>query len=133
MESATDKSADNQENKDPLQNYRFRNLGPAVGGGRITSVVGVPGKPNIYYAGAAGGGVFFDLIQRAAKDVAVFSQRLIRNMEVGAYDHLEGGGIPAGFHRHLFYTGMTRANETVRVACDKQSQSTLAGWLVEKA
>jgi photosystem II stability/assembly factor-like uncharacterized protein len=44
--------------KDPLENMKFRNLGPAVGGGRITSVVGVPGKPNIYYAGAGGGGVF---------------------------------------------------------------------------
>jgi hypothetical protein len=33
------------------------------------------------------------------------------------------------FHRHLFYTGMTRANESVRVACDKRSQQTLAGWL----
>ncbi|HLW54132.1 MAG TPA: hypothetical protein VKW06_14945 [Candidatus Angelobacter sp.] len=44
--------------KDPLENMKFRNLGPAVGGGRITSVVGIPGKPNIYYAGAGGGGVF---------------------------------------------------------------------------
>ena len=33
------------------------------------------------------------------------------------------------FHRHLFYTGMTRANESVRVCCDKRSQQTLAGWL----
>lgn len=33
------------------------------------------------------------------------------------------------FHRHLFYTGMTRANESVRVSCDKRSQQTLAGWL----
>ena len=44
--------------KDPLENLRFRNLGPAVGGGRATVVVGVPGKPNIYYAGTGGGGVF---------------------------------------------------------------------------
>ncbi|MBZ5524077.1 MAG: hypothetical protein LAP21_17720 [Acidobacteriia bacterium] len=44
--------------KDPLENMRFRNLGPAVGGGRVTAVAGIPGKPNIYYAGAAGGGVF---------------------------------------------------------------------------
>ena len=56
--SATDKPAESPEAKDPLQYFRFRNLGPAVGGGRVTSVVGVPGKPNIYYAGAAGGGVF---------------------------------------------------------------------------
>jgi hypothetical protein len=34
------------------------------------------------------------------------------------------------FHRHLFYTGMTRANESVRVCCDKRSQQMLASWLV---
>ena len=37
------------------------------------------------------------------------------------------------FHRHLFYTGMTRAIESVRVSCDNGSQQTLAGWLTEKA
>lgn len=49
---------DDSKSKDPLENLKFRNLGPAVGGGRVTSVVGIPGKPNVYYAGAAGGGVF---------------------------------------------------------------------------
>src|SRR6516225_8177972 len=44
--------------KDPLENMKFRNLGPAVGGGRVTAVVGVPGKPNIYYVGSGGGGIF---------------------------------------------------------------------------
>lgn len=44
--------------KDPLANVKFRNIGPAAGGGRVTAVVGVPGKPNIYYVGAAGGGVW---------------------------------------------------------------------------
>jgi photosystem II stability/assembly factor-like uncharacterized protein len=53
---ATVKAADAA--KDPLENMKFRNLGPAVGGGRITSVVGIPGRPNVYYAGAGGGGVF---------------------------------------------------------------------------
>jgi photosystem II stability/assembly factor-like uncharacterized protein len=52
-----DKSKADQS-KDPLENMKFRNLGPAVGGGRVTAVVGIPGKPNVYYAGAAGGGVF---------------------------------------------------------------------------
>ena len=33
------------------------------------------------------------------------------------------------FHRHLFYTGMTRASESVRVSCDRRSQETLAEWL----
>jgi len=52
------KSADTKS-KDPLENMKFRNLGPAVGGGRVTAVVGIPGKPNVYYAGAAGGGVWY--------------------------------------------------------------------------
>jgi hypothetical protein len=44
--------------KDLLGTFKFRNLGPAVAGGRVTSVVGVPGEPNIYYIGGAAGGVF---------------------------------------------------------------------------
>ncbi len=36
----------------------FREIGPAVSGGRVTAVAGVPGNPNIYYVGAADGGVF---------------------------------------------------------------------------
>ena len=60
QEEAATKPAKTQDNssKDPLENLKFRNLGPAVGGGRVTTVVGIPGKPNIYYAGAAGGGVW---------------------------------------------------------------------------
>lgn len=54
---ATARLEDNKS-KDPLENTRFRNLGPAVGGGRVTAVAGVPGKPNIYYVGSGGGGVF---------------------------------------------------------------------------
>lgn len=50
--------SESEKPKDPLENMKFRNLGPAVGGGRITAVAGIPGRPNIYYAGAAGGGVF---------------------------------------------------------------------------
>jgi photosystem II stability/assembly factor-like uncharacterized protein len=42
----------------PLHSLEFRNLGPAVAGGRVTAVVGVSGKPNLYYAGTAAGGVF---------------------------------------------------------------------------
>src|SRR5215472_12796870 len=56
---ATTKAHDNSEEaKDPLENMRFRNLGPAVGGGRVTAVTGIPGKATVYYVGAAGGGVF---------------------------------------------------------------------------
>ena len=35
---------DDNKSKDPLENVKFRNLGPAVGGGRVTSVVGIPGR-----------------------------------------------------------------------------------------
>lgn len=43
---------------DFLQNVKIRNLGPSVGGGRVSAVAGVPGDPNLYYVGAGGGGVF---------------------------------------------------------------------------
>jgi len=43
---------------DPLVDLRFRNLGPASAGGRVTAVAGVPGNYNIIYVGAAGGGVW---------------------------------------------------------------------------
>lgn len=36
----------------------FREIGPAVSGGRVTAVAGVAGDPDIYYVGAADGGVF---------------------------------------------------------------------------
>ena len=42
----------------PFHALRFRNLGPAVAGGRVTSVVGVAGNPGLYYVGTAGGGVW---------------------------------------------------------------------------
>jgi len=35
----------------------WRNIGP-FRGGRSAAVTGVPGKPDLYYAGAAGGGVW---------------------------------------------------------------------------
>jgi hypothetical protein len=37
------------------------------------------------------------------------------------------------FQRDLFYTGMTRATECVRVLCDKRSEAILCGWLAGKA
>ncbi len=43
---------------DTLASISFRNIGPSVAGGRVSSVVGVPGKPGVYYVGSAGGGVW---------------------------------------------------------------------------
>src|SRR5262245_66624604 len=42
--------------KDVLGGLRFRHIGPV--GNRLTSVVGVPRDPNVYYVGAASGGVW---------------------------------------------------------------------------
>ncbi|MCL5028832.1 MAG: hypothetical protein M1480_07405 [Bacteroidetes bacterium] len=47
-----------KDTTDVFADLKFRNIGPAVAGGRVSSVVGIPGKPNIYYVGAAGGGIF---------------------------------------------------------------------------
>ena len=45
-----------EPNKDILGAMRYRYIGPM--GNRVTSVVSVPGQPNIYYVGAASGGIF---------------------------------------------------------------------------
>jgi len=36
----------------------FREIGPAISGGRVSAVAGVPGDSQTYYVGAADGGVF---------------------------------------------------------------------------
>jgi photosystem II stability/assembly factor-like uncharacterized protein len=47
-----------EQPQDVFANLKFRNLGPAIAGGRVSAVAGVPGNPQVYYVGAAGGGVF---------------------------------------------------------------------------
>lgn len=42
----------------PFRHLAFRNIGPSIAGGRVTSVVGVAGNRNLYYVGTAGGGVW---------------------------------------------------------------------------
>ncbi len=42
----------------PYNRLAFREVGPAVAGGRVTSVVGVSDDPHLYYLGSAGGGVW---------------------------------------------------------------------------
>lgn len=36
------------------------------------------------------------------------------------------------FHRHLFYTGMTRAIDTVHILCHERSKTTLRQWQLER-
>lgn len=54
---AADKAAADKP-KDVFKHLELRNLGPAVAGGRVSAVAGIPGNPRVYYVGAAGGGVF---------------------------------------------------------------------------
>ncbi|MGA9852981.1 MAG: hypothetical protein WBR15_08635 [Gammaproteobacteria bacterium] len=56
---ATPAVADKASSKpDITAGFKFRNIGPAVAGGRVSVVTGIPGNPNIYYVGAASGGVW---------------------------------------------------------------------------
>ncbi len=41
-----------------LKNLRWRNIGPANMGGRVTDIIGIPGDPNTFYIGGACGGIF---------------------------------------------------------------------------
>ena len=47
-----------EEATGPQRGFKFRNLGPAAGGGRITTIAGIPGNPNVIYVGSASGGVW---------------------------------------------------------------------------
>ncbi len=42
----------------PLQAFAWRNIGPAVAGGRTSGVAGTDADPNLYYFGGADGGVW---------------------------------------------------------------------------
>lgn len=54
---ATPELAAQQITEDHYSSLEWRSLGPHRGG-RSAAVTGVPGKPNLYYFGAAGGGVW---------------------------------------------------------------------------
>src|SRR6202035_2630459 len=45
--------AGEEKGKGPFDGLKFRFIGPP--GNRVSAVVGVPGDPNVYYAGAASG------------------------------------------------------------------------------
>ncbi len=58
VEAQTNSSASNVQYEEELYNsIKWRNVGP-FRGGRSAAVTGVPGKPNLYYFGATGGGVW---------------------------------------------------------------------------
>jgi photosystem II stability/assembly factor-like uncharacterized protein len=51
-----EKAAPEKKEADPFKKLEYRYIGPP--GNRVSAVVGVPGDPNVYYAGAASGGVW---------------------------------------------------------------------------
>src|SRR5215472_12153273 len=52
--SATNENA--AEPESPFSHLQYRFIGPP--GNRVSAVIGEPGNPNVYYAGAASGGVW---------------------------------------------------------------------------
>ena len=40
-----------------LKNYKWRAIGPANMGGRVTDIDGVPGDPSVFYVSGADGGI----------------------------------------------------------------------------
>jgi photosystem II stability/assembly factor-like uncharacterized protein len=54
---STTACAESGPDKHQLEGLKWRMIGP-YRGGRVTTVTGVPGKPNLYYMGATGGGVW---------------------------------------------------------------------------
>lgn len=55
---STGSSAQNVSTEQAIQKYKWRAIGPANMGGRVTDIVGVPGDPATFYFGGADGGVF---------------------------------------------------------------------------
>jgi len=56
--SAAYAEEDTSQPPDLFHNLKFRDVGPAAAGGRVSAVAGIPGNPNIYYVGGAAGGVW---------------------------------------------------------------------------
>jgi photosystem II stability/assembly factor-like uncharacterized protein len=53
-----DEASAGKKAPDVFANLKFRDLGPAVAGGRVSAVAGIPGDPNTYYVAGAAGGIF---------------------------------------------------------------------------
>lgn len=51
-------SAQNVSTEQAIKKYKWRAIGPANMGGRVTDIVGVPGDQSTFYFGGADGGVF---------------------------------------------------------------------------
>lgn len=54
---ATENQAQNSKNADALKSYKWRVIGPANMGGRVTDIDGIPGDPSTFYVSGADGGI----------------------------------------------------------------------------
>lgn len=68
-----------------FEQLRLRNLGPRVSGGRVGAVAGTDGDPSLYYAGAAGGGVW-KTTNAAQSWVPVFEKQDVQSIGAIAID-----------------------------------------------
>jgi hypothetical protein len=64
----------------------FREIGPAISGGPVTAVAGVPGSNQIYYVGAADGGIF------RTDDGGVTWKAMFQHQSVASIGALAGWG-----------------------------------------
>ncbi|MDQ2818310.1 MAG: hypothetical protein M3T49_08925, partial [Candidatus Eremiobacteraeota bacterium] len=69
----------------PFARLKWREIGPAVSGGRIAAVTGVPDDPNLYYIGSAGGGVWKS-VNGGASWQAVFEHEPVASIGAIAID-----------------------------------------------
>jgi photosystem II stability/assembly factor-like uncharacterized protein len=69
----------------PYNRLAFREIGPAVAGGRVTSVVGVADDPKLYYLGSAGGGVWKS-VNGGATWTPVFDKQPVSSIGAVAID-----------------------------------------------
>ncbi|MFP5230936.1 MAG: VPS10 domain-containing protein [Acidobacteriota bacterium] len=73
----------------------FREIGPAISGGRVTAVAGVPGKPGVYFVGAADGGIF-RTEDGGTTWKALFQHEAVASIGALAVDPVNPGVIWAG-------------------------------------
>ena len=95
-------AASENAKKNPLENFKYRLLGP-FRGGRVGAVAGVASQPNIYYFGATGGGVW--KTTDAGVNWSPISDEFFKTGSVGAIAVSES-------NPNVLYVGM--GEETVR-------------------
>jgi photosystem II stability/assembly factor-like uncharacterized protein len=69
----------------PYNRLAFREIGPAVAGGRLTAVAGVADDPRLYYLGSAGGGVW-KTSNGGATWISVFDKQDVSSIGAVAID-----------------------------------------------